>query len=148
VSYAVNGEQYIAVMAGMGGSYSWDFTRPSAAYRYGNEGRIVAFKLGGGKGPLPAKVERTAPIPPPAQVPTSPEMVARGARLFDEARCTWCHSSSYGLVPNLFAMSAEKHALFKEIVLRGALQSKGMASFADTLSEPDVEAIHAFIVDT
>jgi quinohemoprotein ethanol dehydrogenase len=147
ISYAVGGEQYIAVMAGMGGSYSWYFTRPSAAYRYGNDGRIVAFKLGGSRVPLPPKIDRNVPIPAPPDVPTSPQMVARGAQLFEQARCNWCHSTSHGLVPNLFAMSAQKHALFKEIVLGGALQSKGMASFADQLSEADVDAIHAFIVD-
>ena len=147
ISYAVGGEQYIAVMAGLGGSYSWHFTSPSAAYRYGNDGRIVAFRIGGGRVPLPQKIDRSAPIPEPPQIPTSPESVERGARLFDEARCSWCHSASYGLVPNLFAMSPQKHALFDDIVLGGALESRGMASFADVLTQQDAQDIHAFIVD-
>ena len=50
-------------------------------------------------------------------------------------------------MPNLLALSPEKHAIFKEIVQGGALESQGMASFADVLSEADVEAIHAYLVD-
>ena len=147
ISYAVGGEQYVAIMAGIGGSYSWAFPRGSAAYRYGNAGRIIAFKLGGGAVPLPPKVDRDAPIPVPPEVPTSPEMIARGALLFDRARCSWCHSGAPGVAPNVFALSTEKHRIFKDIVLRGALEARGMASFADVLSDADADALHAYIVD-
>lgn len=146
MSYAVDGEQYVAVMAGVGGASSWTFTLTSAAYRYGNEGRIVAFKLGGGAVPLRAKVDRGA-IPEPPEVNTSPEMVARGEVLFAQARCGWCHGSAPGLIPNLFTMPPEKHYLFKRILLEGLLESNGMANFSDMLNEEDVEALQAYIVD-
>jgi quinohemoprotein ethanol dehydrogenase len=148
MSYRVEGVQYVAVMAGLGGATGWVYPKDSAAYRYGNEGRIVAFRLGGGRVPLPARVDRTAPPPPPPDVKTSPAMVARGAKAFDRARCTWCHGNQGpGLVPDLYAMTPEKHLLFRQIVLGGLLERNGMASFADLLTEPEVDDIHAYLVD-
>jgi quinohemoprotein ethanol dehydrogenase len=146
ISYAVEGEQYLAIMAGWGGPPAWSYPRDSAAYRYGNEGRIVAFKLGGGPVPLPPKVDRDLPIPAPPAIETTPAQVARGGELFDRFRCTWCHSGAVGTVPDLFAMTPEKHALFEGIVLGGALESKGMASFSDVLSRKDVLDIQAYVV--
>jgi quinohemoprotein ethanol dehydrogenase len=146
MSYAVDGEQYIAIMAGFGGAVGWVFPKSSAAYRYGNAGRIVAFKLGGGAVPLPPVIDRVKPPAPPA-IETTPEQVARGAELFNRFRCTWCHSGDVGLIPDLFALTPEKHALFKDIVYGGAFESKGMAGFSDLLSEKDVEDIHAYVVD-
>jgi quinohemoprotein ethanol dehydrogenase len=147
ISYAVDGEQYIAIMAGFGGAVGWYYPSGSAAFRYGNEGRIVAFKLGGGAVPLPPKIDRNKPIPEPPQMASSPGQIERGRELFDRARCSWCHVEGPGPVPNLLEMAPEKHALFEQIVLGGALESKGMASFADVLSKEDARAIHAFIVE-
>jgi quinohemoprotein ethanol dehydrogenase len=147
ISYSVDGEQYISVMAGMGGPPSWYYQQSSAAYRYGNDGRIVTFKLSGGAVPIPALVKRDAVVLPPPAVPTSPEMIARGEELFETARCTWCHVDGPGLVPDLFSLTPEKHARFKSVVYDGALKSRGMASFSDMLTEADVDAVHAYIVD-
>jgi len=37
--------------------------------KYGNEGRLLAFRLGGGAVPLPEEVAPPGPIPePPAQI--------------------------------------------------------------------------------
>lgn len=148
MSYTVDGVQYVAVMAGLGGATGWVFPKDSAAFRYGNEGRIVAFRLGGVRVPLPARVDRRASAPPPPGIPTSPVMVARGKAAFDRARCSWCHANQGpGLVPDLFAMPPEKHLLFRQIVIGGLLERNGMASFKDLLTEADVDDIHAFLVD-
>lgn len=147
MSYAVDGEQYVAVMAGVGGASNWTFTVNSAAYRYGNAGRIVAFKLGGGKVPLRDVIDRNQ-IPEPPQVKTSPQLVAQGEQLYKKARCGSCHNAGApGLVPNLFAMPQGKHAIFRQILLDGALEANGMANFSDLLNEQDVEALHAYIVE-
>jgi quinohemoprotein ethanol dehydrogenase len=52
---------------------------------------------------------------------------------------------SSGMTPDLRYMSAETHASFKDIVVRGA--RPGMPPFADVLSEGDADAIHAFLID-
>ena len=43
-------------------------------------------------------------------------------------------------------MSEQTHRMFKEIVLEGELEDRGMSSFADRLSEKDVEDIYTFII--
>jgi quinohemoprotein ethanol dehydrogenase len=147
LSYAVDGEQYVAVMAGVGGPANWMFPKSSAAYRYGNAGRVVAFKLGGGKVPLRPQIDRTQLFDLP-QVQASAETVARGEELYGKARCNWCHAhGSPGVLPDLLNLSPAMHQAFKDVVLKGILESRGMASFADVLSEEDVEAIHAYLVD-
>ena len=51
-TYMVNGEQYIVLMAGLGGGiYTYAPDPKSASYQYGNDGRIIAFKLDGGAMP-------------------------------------------------------------------------------------------------
>jgi quinohemoprotein ethanol dehydrogenase len=39
-----------------------------------------------------------------------------------------------------------KHLLFNDIVLKGILSQNGMASFSNSLSETDAEAIHSFLL--
>ncbi len=148
ISYSIDGQQYVAVMAGVGGAAAWVYSKGSAAYRYGNAGRVVAFKLGGGDVPLPPRVNRNQPIPEPPEVPASWETIEHGEALFHEVRCSGCHGigSGPGIVPDLAMMTPEKHDLFDEIVLDGMLEPLGMAGFSDTLSPEDVHAIHAYVV--
>jgi quinohemoprotein ethanol dehydrogenase len=44
-------------------------------------------------------------------------------------------------------MSESTHAAFKQIVLGGLLLPNGMPRWDDRLSEKDVEAIHAYLID-
>ena len=55
MTYSVNGEQYVAVQVGYGGTNIAGYTIPfsSAAAKYQNVNRIIAFKLGGGEVPKP-----------------------------------------------------------------------------------------------
>jgi quinohemoprotein ethanol dehydrogenase len=150
ISYAIDGVQYVAVMAGMGGAGSRVFPQPSAAYRHGNDGRIVSFKLGGGAVPLPPKVNRDTRLESlPEHIETPAQSVARGRELYRHW-CMSCHSvegrTLPGLFPNLFELSAQKHAIFQQIVRDGVLEGRGMAGFADVLSEPDIDAIQAYVV--
>ena len=52
MTYAINGEQYVAVAAGYGGGIGTAFPAGSAPYRYENYPRIIALKLSGGPVPL------------------------------------------------------------------------------------------------
>ncbi|MBL8267140.1 PQQ-dependent dehydrogenase, methanol/ethanol family [Steroidobacter sp.] len=149
VSYAVDGEQFISVLAGYGGAQLDEFLEGSAARKYGNAGRIVTFKLGGGKVPVPSEKDWNANIPPlPERMPADAATLQHGGLLFGQ-HCGVCHvlddaPSGY---PNLLRLPQGKHAIFDEIVLRGALASRGMASFANEISEVDAHAIHAFLID-
>ena len=44
-------------------------------------------------------------------------------------------------------MSEGIHQVFNKIVLEGLFSPGGMASFADVLSEEDVDAIHVYLIN-
>jgi quinohemoprotein ethanol dehydrogenase len=146
MTYRVNGVQYVAVMAGYGGGLLYQpFPPDSAAYKYGNAGRIVAFKLDGAVVPKPpAMSEEIFPPPPPRE--GTPTQIKQGEVLYNRF-CSRCHTFGRGLLPDLRHMAPVTHRVFSEIVLKGAYQFKGMARWDDVLTPPDVEAIHAYLVD-
>ncbi len=146
MTYAVNGEQYLAVMAGYGGGNMFiPFPPNSAAERYGNAGRIVAFKLGDVAVPKPSLLG-TVPFPtPPPREGTAAQM-ASGEILYNRF-CSRCHVFGRGVLPDLRRMSSVTHQLFYEIVLNGAYRGKGMARWDDVLSRFDAQAIHAYLID-
>ena len=147
VTYTVDGEQYIAVMAAVGGFSSYAPPPGTAAYKYGNDGRILAFKLGGGPTPLPSPLADPSPIPKPPVLKATTAEIERGSDLFN-SNCSVCHqnTNSQGSVPDLRRMTPEKQAAFKDIVLHGLLRSRGMPQWDDVFSEADVNAIHAYVL--
>jgi quinohemoprotein ethanol dehydrogenase len=146
MTYSVGGEQYIAVMAGYGGGTLFlPFPADSAARKYGNAGRIVAFKLGGGAVPKPApRADMPFPEPPPRE--GSVASIASGEVLYNRF-CSRCHVFGVGLLPDLRRLSGPTHQLFYEIVLEGAYRGKGMARWDDVLSRADAQAIHSYLID-
>ena len=151
-TYLVDGEQYVAVLAGEGGAARWQHYRPgTAAATHGNAGRILAFKLGGGPVPKPPPIERPPMPEPPAAVAAAiagEETVARGGALFVQW-CVLCHFNlDYGGgAPNLLRMQPPVHERFNDIVLRGTLVHAGMPGFGDVLTEQDAGALHAYLID-
>jgi quinohemoprotein ethanol dehydrogenase len=144
MSYEIDGTQYVAVMAGYGGGGGGAFPPGSAAWTYGNQGRILVFRLDGAPVPLPAKVvDPPFPAPPPSTA--SAADVARGAVLYNRY-CGRCHAFGRGYIPDLRRMSAATHENFYRIVLEGAYVPKGMARWDDVLSHADAEAIYAYLV--
>ncbi len=146
MSYVVDNEQYIAVMAGYGGGPFGYFPVGSAVEKYGNAGRLLAFKLGGGEVPLPAELPPPAPTPqPPALKSVSEETLERGKLLFTKA-CSECHWNINGGYPDLRKLTAAQHAAFKDTVYHGTLEALGMAGFSDILTEQEVEDIHHYLI--
>jgi quinohemoprotein ethanol dehydrogenase len=144
IAYQVKGEQYIAVLAGWGGGQMPAIEQDSAIARFANDGRILAFRLGGGTVPLPAPARpRTIPEPPNLDV----KGTAAGRTLYS-MYCGYCHADHgmVGILPNVRALTAAKHQMFDDIVLRGALRPNGMSSFADVLTEEQVHDIHAYLL--
>jgi uncharacterized protein GlcG (DUF336 family)/mono/diheme cytochrome c family protein len=141
MTYRVGGEQYVSVMAGAGAAYEG-----YADSKYGSLGRIVTFKLNGSDVPLrPLLTKNAAPAATPALPPPgTPEQVANGRALY-ERNCALCHAQ--GRAPDLSRMSAATHAEFGDILLKGTRVAKGMPNFGNALSQGDVEAIHAFVID-
>ncbi len=147
MSYRIDGVTYVAVMAAWGGG-GWAAPEPgSAAYRYGNRGRILAFRLDGRAVPLPAELPEPAPLPEPPAPRGSPAEIARGAALF-AANCAICHPNTpRTLSADLRAMTPAGHATFEQVVLDGLKVPLGMPRWKDVLSRQDVAALHAYVID-
>ncbi|MCP5055951.1 MAG: PQQ-dependent dehydrogenase, methanol/ethanol family [bacterium] len=144
ISYAAGGEQYVAVVAGAGGSAGGHFIRIEDT----NEGRILAWKLGGDQKRPAASPRRPGKVRAP-QVALSQDEIARGRGIYHQY-CFACHGvgvKASGLYPDLRFATPEVHDRWTDIVLGGVRQAKGMASFADALSISDAEAVHAYVIE-
>jgi quinohemoprotein ethanol dehydrogenase len=151
MTYTVDGEQYVAIMAGLGGAAGQEYFPGTAAYKYGNKGRIIAFKLGGGAVPKPPEIEHVSEVVPlpPVERRGSAEQWELGSGLYVR-NCTKCHSSMDGRssgIPGLNRMTADGHRDFNDVLLKGTLASKGMGNYSDLLSLDEVEAIHNYLID-
>jgi len=147
MTYAIDGEQYLAVMAGYGGGMGARLHAGLAAYQYQNYPRVIVLKLGGKAVPLPPpRVEPPIPAPPPVEI--SAAVAKRGEALFGQF-CVFCHGAGGGAIsayPDLARMPLDVHQRFRGIVLGGELVTAGMASFADVLTEADADAIHGYLM--
>ncbi|HEY2780325.1 MAG TPA: PQQ-dependent dehydrogenase, methanol/ethanol family [Steroidobacteraceae bacterium] len=146
ISYAIDGVQYVAVLAGFGGAMNQiGYPAGSAALKFENHERLLVFKLNGAPVSLPAQRHRDVQ-PVPAAKSTDPKVIERGMDLFD--RCGACHGYRGGAngYPDLWNLPPDVHAAFQSIVRGGALSYAGMPSFKDALSEDDVNAIQSFII--
>lgn len=149
MTYRVHGTQYVAVMAAWGGGGFPYVPAYAAAYRRGNQGRLLVFRLDGDPVPLPPELPALEVAPPaPEQAPSvTPETIARGRALFF-SYCAICHSNQHrSITPDLRRMQPGTHALFDRIVRGGLLVPEGMPRWEDILSEQDAAAIHAYLID-
>jgi quinohemoprotein ethanol dehydrogenase len=145
MTYALDGVQYVAILAGPPGYY----TDPKI--RLG-PGRLLVFKLDGKATNAPNPVTPASPIPPPTfVVKATPAEIAEGGGLWFQY-CRRCHYPEYnyvksGSIPDLRRMNDATHATFEQIVLGGARRTLGMPSFARDLSSDQVRMIHAYVLD-
>jgi quinohemoprotein ethanol dehydrogenase len=148
ITYKLNGTQYLAIVAGYGGGgviLGAPLDPESAAYKYGNDGRIIVLKLGGPAPRLPP-LRTDSPLPDPPARPADAAQIAAGEVLYNRF-CSRCHVMGRGNLPDLRRLSPSTHALFDSIVLGGAYTMKGMGRFDDVLKPADAQAIHAWLID-
>jgi PQQ-dependent dehydrogenase (methanol/ethanol family) len=147
ISYQVGGEQYIAVMASRGGSIG-----RVAGRLYDksvvNRPRLLVFKLGGDAS-LPEPDDTVLTLLDVEHIEVDESRVKHGAKLYGKY-CSFCHGvNAYGnsINPDLrysgFILSQEA---FDQVVLGGALASRGMVSFGDDFSKEDSAALREYIV--
>ena len=149
MTYELDGVQYVAVMAGFGGALGGVHPVGTAAQRYGNAGRIVAFKLDGDAVPRPAELEAVTAVPRPAVERFGSAQEIDAGNVLMKRHCGRCHANEGpGAIPDLRWMSAETHKQFEDIVLRGARAAKGMGSFAGSINPAEAEQIRAAVVDS
>lgn len=149
MTYSVNGQQYVAVMVGWGGSFA-----VSAGLLSGKSGnirnisRIMVFKLGGTAKLPPVPEESKLPLDPPPFTGTA-EQVARGAAMYGRY-CVVCHGDAAvagGLNPDLrHSLAINSLDVMKGIVLGGERHTRGMVSFKSALGPQDVDDIRQYII--
>ena len=140
MTYQVAGVQYVALMEGYGGgAIATTFPPFAAGASYLNEGRIVAFRLGGGAVPLPpARPELTLAEPPAPE--GTPADIARGSRLYHgPVRALPCLGA--GVLPDLRTAAPADLKQFEDIVLQRRADAAGHGQFDDVLSEADAAAL-------
>lgn len=148
-TFEIDGEQYVTITTGWGSAYllsAGALASPEAVPP--TVGKVVTFKLGGDAEIADIDIAMVDPTPKADEFGTEAQL-AEG--LVQYARnCTVCHgpfAASAGVLPDLrwSAYSSSPEA-WKGAVIDGNLQSIGMVSFADVLSEADAEAIRAYVV--
>ena len=151
ITFEIDGEQYVSILTGSGGGdlFGGEPLPPieiQASLTYNNFGRLLVFKLGGNKTlPIPNARDKTIPEQKLANV--SVKQIQNGESNYNDY-CAVCHGfivKSAGGIPDLRKMSAGTHDTFNQIVLEGLLASNGMASFADVLSEEEIQNIHHYV---
>jgi quinohemoprotein ethanol dehydrogenase len=148
VTYTVDGQQYVAVLAGWGGVFP--LAAGEVAFKSGrvrNISRMLTFKIGG-KASLPElpKIEEPALNPPPATADAA--TVKNGEQLF-QRYCAACHGDvavSGGVLPDLRYSGTLASDLWFDIVLGGKLKKTGMTSFASELSRKDAADVRAYVI--
>ena len=149
ITYEIDGEQYVAVAAGWGGSYVLSSAGVFPTGSQANVGRVMVFKLGATQ-VLPALPDDNFEVtkaPKPLKV--SKEFIAKGARAYAN-NCLVCHGGlaySSGLIPNLrySAITGNKQA-WNNVVSKGALAAQGMPNFSQRFDEETAEQIRAYVI--
>jgi len=139
-SFELDGEQYIAVSAGYG------------LVRYGmsNHSRLLVFKLGGTAELPPAPPPPPPPVLDPPPSIASKETIEAGRQHF-ASHCAMCHeppAANRSVFPDLrYSPMLNTPEAFSAIVLDGALQANGMASFKERLSPDQVQSVRAYLIE-
>ncbi len=148
VSYSVDGEQYISVVAGWGGAYGVATGAPRHRDNVLSEGRILTYKLGGNvELPQPDVTYIGVPTPPPMDY--TQEQVRRGQDAF-HVYCASCHGpgvGTSGTIRSLLYASEATHDIWNAIVLDGAYTQMGMPEFSHVLDARGAQDIRAYVVD-
>ena len=147
VTYEVDGEQYVTVLGGWGGSLGSFMGDPGPSPNQEAIGRVLTYKLGSSESlPPPSVVEYV--VPDIADTTAPAETIERGKVLYLD-QCSWCHGFDVvgnGSFPDLRYSSAATHSIWNSIVLDGAYVPRGMPAFGDAYTEDDAQAIRAYVI--
>ena len=144
VTFEIEGEQYVAVVAG----------RSDSNYYAPDYSRLLVFKLGADE-QFPPAISYTPPeLDPPASVAPA-DQIARGENLYLD-NCWICHETPgnaggvgrRGLFPELvFGAALGSSELFSAIVIDGVRSQNGMVSFANVVDAQGAEDIRAYLIE-
>jgi quinohemoprotein ethanol dehydrogenase len=145
VTYLVDGEQYLSVLVGWGGTTSLFGYNASGEHKA--PGRLWTFVLGGDANIEPV---RGIDLPAPTAIDhdDSPAEIARGANLYAKY-CVMCHgggASSGGAIADLRYASEATFAIFDQIVRGDVYSGLGMPDLSEVVTEGETEAIRNYLL--
>jgi len=143
-TYSIEGKQYVAVLAGMGGASALYGRNPTNTFKA--SGRVYAFALDS-DAPVPPVRGIERPTPTPIASSATAAEIARGAELFGQ-RCSMCHgiaAQSGGSIADLRYAAPATFDAFESIVRRGAYTELGMPKF-DWLADADIVALRGYLL--
>jgi quinohemoprotein ethanol dehydrogenase len=147
MTYEIDGEQYVALMAGWGGGFA---LTAGAGVDPRSEGprRLLVFKLGGKK-TLPPRPVSTREFPDLPPVTATPQQIAAGNLTFANY-CSVCHGASAVSdfsIPDLrFSPVTTDAAVWKGIVIDGDRVDNGMVSFATYMTPAQAEEVRQYVL--
>lgn len=147
VTYEIDGEQYVAIVAGWGGAFGTTSGVPRHKGNVLQEGRVVVYKLGGGS-ELPEPNITHVNIPTPPEVAAEPETVLLGNQKYNQY-CSTCHGpdvNSGSQITDLKYLGEAGHARWESVVRGGVYSSVGMPSFEMMLTAEESEAVQAYVI--
>jgi len=148
ITYRVDGEQYVAILAGLGGGLAMaSGDPPPETVASGNAGRVLAWKLGG-TAKLPEAELRPAPVVP-IDARLDPDRAQRGRKLYYRF-CSPCHGPAAiggGFLPDLRRSQPAVYEQLPAIVLGGGRIDRGMPEFASFLDAEDVADLRAYLLE-
>ena len=149
-TYALDGAQYVAVMAGWGGAFGLAmgdaaFAAHELAGANKNEGRLLVFRLGGtAKIPVTEAIEKEIAL---VAGELDPAQVKQGNFAYHRW-CAFCHGIGAvggGVLPDLRKSELFFSDALEPIVLEGALLAKGMPNLGQWVTKDDVALIRSYI---
>jgi alcohol dehydrogenase (cytochrome c)/quinohemoprotein ethanol dehydrogenase len=149
ISYAIDGQQYIAVEVGWGGAFGLAGGELALkSHTPSNRPRILVYTLDGGA-VLPAVPDAALRVlDPPPDIASAADVTA-GKKLY-HTYCSTCHGDSAtgsGVLPDLrYSSLVKDRAAMDAVVRQGALAGKGMVAFAAEISAGELEQIRAYII--
>ncbi|MEM9173058.1 MAG: PQQ-dependent dehydrogenase, methanol/ethanol family [Pseudomonadota bacterium] len=146
ITYAIDGEQYVAVLAGWGGAMPLVAGRVNDFVKGGATGRLLVYALDANGAPPPGIVQPEMPKPPRNR---ALDRDIRAGFVTYARHCSACHGANVvggGLIPDLRYLSEQKHDIFSAIVGDGVLEKAGMPGFGHFLSDADIEQVRAYVI--
>jgi alcohol dehydrogenase (cytochrome c)/quinohemoprotein ethanol dehydrogenase len=147
MTYEVGGVQYVAVLAGWGGVFplvAGELSEKSGKQR--NVSRLLVYKLGGSAS-LPVQQGGERALDPPAE--TADEDTLNTGHALYANFCSDCHGARAhggGVLPDLRTSGLLGSDAWFDVVLDGALQTNGMASFANVLDHAQAAAVRSWVI--
>ncbi len=141
MTFEQGGEQYVAVLSGYGGSMGVATPPPGEDQVYPN-GRLLVFKLDGTATPPPFTATPRPPANPPADR-FAPAQVAAGMKTYF-TYCQICHAGAINPDLRRSPFLSSRQA-WKSVVIDGALEPRGMASFKGYLTPVQAEEVRAYM---